>query len=377
MAVEDLYITRLIDGAALSPDGTEVAITTNLTGRTNLWKVPTIGSWPVQLVNADDRQTEPRWSANGRWIAYSQDKGGNELWDIYVTAREGGSPTNVTNTPDIREQHPVWSRDAKLIACAYKPATAPSYDLAVVDVATHQLRRLTEEKDPQRSWDVIAFSPDGRTLYGNRTNQAVDDGDVYAVDVASGRQTNLTPHEGKQLNIGTDVSSDGKVLLMTSNRKAGYPNAALLDTATRKLAWETDTQWEVTSGAFSPDGKHFTYTVNADGRTALYLLEHRSLKATELKLPLGVNTIVSPQHFSPDGRQILIQHEAINTPNDLWIFEVDTQRTRQLTHMAVASLTPQTLPSSQLVHYASFDKKIITAVLQMPFNLKSRSQQPR
>jgi dipeptidyl aminopeptidase/acylaminoacyl peptidase len=376
VAVEDLYITRLIDGAALSPDGTEVAITTNLTGRTNLWKVPTTGSWPVQLVNADDRQTEPRWSPDGRWIAYSQDKGGNELWDIYVTAREGGSPTNLTNTPDIREQHPVWSRDAKLIACAYKPATAPSYDLAVVDVATHQLRRLTEEKDPQRSWDVIAFSPDGRTLYGNRTNPAGDDGDVYAVDVASGRQTNLTPHEGKQLNIGTDVSSDGKVLLMTSNRKAGYPNAALLDTATRKLAWATDTQWEVTSGAFSPDGKHFTYAVNADGRTALYLAEHRSLKATELKLPLGVNTIVSPQHFSPDGRQILIQHEAINTPNDLWIFDVGTQRTRQLTHMAVASLTPQTLPPSQLVHYASFDKKIITAVLQMPFNLKRDRSNP-
>lgn len=170
VAVEDLYVTRLIDSAALSPNGAEVAVTTNLTGRTNLWRVSAGGSWPVQLLHSDDRQAEPMWSPDSRWIAYSQDKGGNELWDIYVISREGGSPMNLTNTPDIREQHPVWSHDGKIIACAYKPKQAPSYDLAVIDLATHKLRKLTEEKDPQQNWDVIAFGPDNATLYANRTS---------------------------------------------------------------------------------------------------------------------------------------------------------------------------------------------------------------
>ena len=91
VAVEDLYVTRLVDSAALSPNGVEVAVTTNLTGRTNLWKVSAAGSWPVQLLNSDDRQAEPMWSPDSRWIAYSQDKGGNELWDIYIISSEGGS----------------------------------------------------------------------------------------------------------------------------------------------------------------------------------------------------------------------------------------------------------------------------------------------
>jgi len=376
VAIEDLYVTRLIDSAALSPNGAEVAVTTNLTGRTNLWRVSTAGSWPVQLLNSDDRQAEPRWSPDGRWIAYSQDKGGNELWDIYVISREGGSPTNLTNTPDIRERHPVWSHDAKLIACAFKPKQASSYDLAVIDVATGKLRKLTEETDPLQNWHVIAFSPDNKILYANRTSVGSDAGDVYAVDVATGRQTNLTPHGGKQLNIGTDLSSDGRAILMTSNRKGGYLNAALLDVATKQLTWATDTQWEVTSGAFSPDGKHFTYAINADGRTTVYLADRRALQSTELKLPPGVNTILSPQHISSDGRQIVLQHEAINTPNDLWVLDTGTNRARQLTHMAVAGLTPQTLPPSQLVHYKSFDGKIITAVLQMPFNLKRDGSNP-
>jgi dipeptidyl aminopeptidase/acylaminoacyl peptidase len=375
VVVEDLYITRLIDSAALSPDGAEVAVTTNLTGRTNLWKMSAAGSWPVQLVYSDDRQTEPMWSPDSRWIAYSQDKGGNELWDIYVISRDGGSPTNLTNTPDIREQHPVWSHDGKWIACDIKPKEAPSYDVAIIDVATHKLRKLTEEKDPQHNWDVIAFSPDNRTVYANRTSVGFDAGDIYAVEIVSGKQTNLTPHEGKQLNFGADVSRDGGTILMTSNQKGGFQNVALLDVATKKLTWVTDTQWEATAGAFAQDGVHFTYAVNADGRSDLYL-GARQGESAKVSLPPGVNSTLSPQQFSPDGRHLLVEHEAMNTPNDLWVYGIDTQRAQQLTHMAVASLTPQSISASKLVHYKTFDGKIITAVLRMPFNLKRDGSNP-
>ena len=376
VAVEDLYVTRLINSAALSPDGAEVAITTNLTGRTNLWKVSAAGSWPVQLVNSDDRQAGPTWSPDSRWIAYQQDKGGNEMWDIYVISRGGGSPANLTNTPEVREQHPIWAHDGKLIACNYKPRQAPSYDLAVIDVATHKLRKLTEEKDPQQNWDVVAFSPDNGTLYANRTGVGGDAGDIYAVDVASGRLTNLTPHESKQLNLAADVSSDGRTILMTSDRKGGFLNLALLEVATKRLEWVTDTQWEVTAGAFSPDGAHFTYGVNADGRSSLYLGDRKGGKPAMLELPPGENTTSALQQFFPDSRRILLVHEAMNTPNDLWVYDVGTRRARQLTHMAVASLTPDTIPPSELVHYKSFDGKMITAILRMPFNLKRDGSNP-
>jgi Tol biopolymer transport system component len=208
----------------------------------------------------------------------------------------------------------VWAHDGKLIACDYKPKQAPSYDLAVIDVATHSLRKLTEEKDPQQNWDVIAFSPDNKILYANRTSVGFDDGDVYAVDVASKEQSNLTRHEGKQLNIGSDVAPDGLTMLMTSNQKGGYLNLAILDVASKKLNWITDTQWEVQAGVFSPNATRFTYAINADGRSELYLGDRQG-KAQKLNLPVGLNTTFA-QPFSSDGRSLLIEHEAMNTPNE-------------------------------------------------------------
>jgi dipeptidyl aminopeptidase/acylaminoacyl peptidase len=376
IAIEDLYVTRGIDAAALSPNGAEVAVTTSLTGRTNLWKMSTAGSWPIQLVNSDDRQNEPMWSPDSRFIAYSQDKGGDELYDVYVIPSDGGSPVNLTNTPDIREGHPIWSHDGKLIACVYKPKKASSFDLAVIDVATHTVRKLTEEKDAQQNWDVVAFSPDNRTLYANRTGVAFDAGDVYAIDVASGKQTNLTPHSGKELDLAADASPDGKTILMSSNQKGGFLNLALLDVGTKTRTWVTDTQWEVSPGAFSPDGARFTYAVNADGRSTLYLGDRRGGESAKIELPPGLNSNFAPQQFSPDGRQILVQHEAMNTPNDLWLYDAGARSARQLTHMSVASLTPETLPPSELVHYKSYDGKMITAILRMPFNLKRDGSNP-
>jgi len=375
-ALEDLFFTRLIDSAVLSPDGTEVAITTNITGSTNLWKVSASGSWPVQLIRSNERQTDPAWSPDSHWIAYAQDKGGNELRNIYIVPRAGGAPINLTNTPDIREQSPVWSHAGKLIACEYKPKGRPSYDLAVIDVATHTIRKLTDEKDPQESWRLAAFSPDDRTLYATRWSTGHDDGDVYAVDVATGKASNLTEHQGKVVNDSADVSSDGKSILMVSNEKGGYRNLAILDLASKKRIWVTDTQWEVWGGAFSPDGTHFTYAINADGRSSLFLGDRRSGKSKEIKLASGFNSLAGAQHFSPDGHRILVQHEAKNTPADLWIYDDRTQRARQLTFMAVGGVGPESLPAAEPVHYKSFDGKIITAVLAMPFNLKRDGANP-
>lgn len=177
--------------------------------------------------------------------------------------------------------------------------------------------------------DVIAFSPDNRTVYANHTSVGFDAGDIYAVEIASGKQANLTPHEGKQLNFGADVSLDSGTILMTSNQKGGFQNVALLDVTTKKLTWVTDTQWEATAGAFAQDGGHFTYAVNADGRSDLYL-GARQGESARVSLPPGVNSTLSPQQFSPDGRHLLVEHEAMNTPNDLWVYGIDTQRAQQL-----------------------------------------------
>jgi len=367
--VEDLFFTRLISDAAWSPDGKAIELSTTLTGRANLWKVEANGGWPTQIAQSDERQHEGQWSPDSKWIAFTQDKGGNELWDIYVISSNGLQLSNLTNTPDVREQAPRWSRDGKWLACIVKPKEAPSYNIAVLEVATRQLRQLTHENDPQYTWSIVDWSPDGKTVYANRGDLVGADADIYAVDVISGKTTNLTAHSGKSSHTGSSVSRDGRQILLASNEKGGFENIALLDVVTKKMSWVTDTQWEAAPGEFSPDGMRFSYELNQDGRGDVYLSD-RNGQSRKLRMPEGINALEGAQHFSPDGKSLMLAHAGSNTPTDLWIYDTSTNQARQLTHSALASLTPENLPQSQIVHYRSFDGKTISAFLYMPFNLK-------
>jgi len=348
-----------------------------MSGRSNLWKVSAAGGWPVQLIQSDERQTQGTWSPDGQWIVFQQDVGGNELWDIFAVPSEGGEIVNLTNTPDIREESPRWSPDGKTISLNYKPRDGTVYDLALLEWATHKVSKVTHEASPDHSWNSVAWSPDGKTLYANRFEISFTDADVYAVDVRSGKTTNLTAHQGKVLNFASSLSPDGKTLLITSDRKGGYQNVALLDIPTSKVTWVTDTKWEANSGDFSPTGKSFTYTLNADGLPDVYLVDASSMRAEKLPLGAGLNALAAyPNSFSPSGDRLLLSHESSVQPGDFWIYDIASRSTQRLSRSAVASLGSAPMPDSQIVHYKTFDGKTISALMWVPFNLNRDGSNP-
>jgi dipeptidyl aminopeptidase/acylaminoacyl peptidase len=377
LSIDDLYFTRSVSDASWSPDGKEIVFTTDLTGRQNLWKVNAAGGWPVQLAQSNQRQYAAAWSPDGKWIAYQQDLDGNELWDVFAVASGGGDPINLTNTPNVREESPRWSPDSKLIALDIKDKSATSYDLATLDLATRQVKNLTHERAPDRSWASVAWSADGRTLYATRYEISFQDSDVYAVDVATRKLTNLTPHQGKVVTFASALSPDGKTLLVTSNEHGGYQNVAVLDIATHKLRWATDTQWEATAGDFSPDGSSFSYTLNADGLVDAYLVDSATLQAKKIPAGDGVNGFPGrPSSYSPSGAKLLLSHQSSVQPPDFWIYDLASGHTERLTRSAIASVVTAPTPESQLAHYRSFDGKIISALLWVPVNLKRDGSSP-
>jgi dipeptidyl aminopeptidase/acylaminoacyl peptidase len=375
--LDDLYYTRSVFGAAWSPDGQQIVFTTNISGRFNLWKVRAAGGWPIQLTQSDDRQYNAVWSPDGKWIVYQQDHAGDELWDLYAMPSDGGEAVNMTNTPAIREQGPHWSHDGNTIAFAYKTKDGSQYDIALLDWSTRNVHKLTNEQQPGYRWNVAAWSSENKTIYASRMNPPFTDADVYQIDVTTGKLENLTSHQGTIRYLASSLSPDGGTMLLSSDAKSGYMNIALLDISSRKITWATDLKWEAFAGQFSPDGKNYTYTVNQDGLTDAYLADRSTNRAEKVDLPHGLNYFSgNPNTFAPQNDRMIVSHEASNQPGDLWVYNLAVRHVDQLTFSAIASLRTTPLPPSQLVHYKSFDGKIISALLWMPFNLKRNGSNP-
>lgn len=370
LTIEKLYMTRAIGDSAWSPDGQQVAFICNISGRDNLWIVPAEGGWPVQLTVSSQRQSNPAWSPKGRWIAYTSDTDGNEQWDIFLVSPRDGQIINLTNTPDISEDSPAWSPDGERLAYRVRPKDSPNYEIDVIEVATKKVTHLTANTPREWSNSSPIWSKDGRGIVFTQRRASGKDSNVLIAGSSDGKALNLTPHQGEHIFEASDISRDGKSILITSNAENGFNNAGLLDISTRKITWLTHEKWEVQAGKFSPDGKLTTWTANVDGNSEIFVHNMMTGRSQAPPLPRGLNDIAGAETpFASGSARLLFAHEGANAPGDLWVYNFATQKSQQVTHSLVGGVRGEDMVEPFLVHYPSKDGKWqISAFVYVPYN---------
>jgi dipeptidyl aminopeptidase/acylaminoacyl peptidase len=377
-SIEKLYMTRQIGDSTWSPDGKQVAFISNISGRNNLWLVPATGGWPTQLTISDQRQAQPVWSPDSAWIAYISDHDGDEQWDVFLVSPKTGDVVNVTMSADSAEVDPAWSPDSQQLAYATKPKTGSSYEIELIDVATRHVRHLTKNTPKELSNHAPIFSRDGKFIVYTQSHATGKDANVFLVDLASEQSTNLTPHEGQHNFTAADISPDGKTVLITSDAHNGYDNVGLIDIASRKIDWLSDEKWELNAGNFSPDGKSLTWTANVDGTTNIYCYDIASRRADVLPIASGVNSLGgNPMPYTRDGSKLLYYHNGANAPGDLWVYDIASKGSQQITHALVGGLRSADMVEPYLVHYPSRDGKwTISAFAYVPNNIQRNGKFP-
>lgn len=373
--IDDLVFSRGALDATWSADGRQLFVSTNLTGRYNIWRMDSDGSWPVQLAQSDDNQAGFAVSPDGKTLYYTQDKGGNEQYDIYAVPTAGGEPKNLTNTPDLREQGLLMSPDGRAIALSTKRSGKGQVDLAVMDLASGQVRTLTNEADPQWDWGAVAWIDGGRSLIADRSFVGGDAGEVWKIDVASGKTTKLLGKAGVVYQA-SDATRDGSAVALTTNEGTHQLHAVVYSPESGTIRALKTTPWEQSSGAISPNGRSMVVQTSENGRQLLELVDLASLAEHPLAMPPGVNETIGSHPFTPDSRRLMVLHSGADTPGEIQSFDIAAGKMTPLTHFAMASLAPDHLPKSKIVTYKSYDGTLVSAIVTMPFNLKRDGSNP-
>lgn len=373
--IDDLGFSRGLMSAAWSADGKRLFLSTNLTGRYNIWRTDANGSWPVQLTQADDKQSGLIAAADGATLFFNQDKGGDEQYDVYAVPTAGGPVVNLTNTPDVREEGQLLSPDGGALALTYKPKAQGQTDLALLDLATGKVRVLVHQDDPQWDWQPVAFVDGGRALIADRRFTDGTASEVWSVEVATGKATKLIA-KPKAYFAASDATPDGAMLAITTNDGTGQMHAGVYTRSGATFRWLKPTIWEQTSGAISPDGRRMVVETGVDGRTDIALVDLASLAETALPLPPGSNSVGPPKPFTPDSARLLVLQSGAKSPGAPVIVDVASGKVAAPFQLAMASLDPAMLPGSAVVTYKSFDGTLVSAILTIPFNAKRDGSNP-
>jgi len=145
-------------GAALSPDGSRIAVVLSRDGNPEIYTASPDGSNLRRLTNSPAIEVSPSWSPDGSKIAFVSDRHGNP--QIFVMNADGSGSKRITFRGTYN-QTPSWNprRDTPLIA--FTGRDSGTYDIFTINADSGNMRRLTQKQgvnmDP-------AWSPDGRLI---------------------------------------------------------------------------------------------------------------------------------------------------------------------------------------------------------------------
>jgi len=125
-----------------------------------LWRSLADGSQPLQLTFLPVQAARPKWSPDGKQIAYEGLIPGH-MPRIFVVASDGGMVQQLTDGKnDVIDKDPTWSPDGNSIAFSHGAGSgkAETFMVQTVDLQTH---RVSEMPGTEGMWSP-RWSPDGR-----------------------------------------------------------------------------------------------------------------------------------------------------------------------------------------------------------------------
>ena len=409
LTFDDFIGLDVVSDPQLSPDGSTVAfVVTDYSleanrGNNSIWLVGVTGGEPRRLTAGAGSDSQPRWSPDGRQIAFVSDRGGEP--QIYLISLSGGearkasslkmAPANLCWSPDGRSL--AFSADitwpAKLGKEESYPTRALIWDnlmyrhwnewrvgvrshVFVISAAGGEARDLTPLDHDYPTLALggnidVTFTPDGKRLAVTANLDADPavgtNNDILLVPVDGSDAVNLTKSNPANDNNPL-FSANGRWMAYRAQLRAGFESDRthlMLRDMTSGQTRDLTPDWQLSVGEilWAPDFAALYAEVEEQARSVIYKITLDGKR--EKVVSKGNNQ--SPR-MTRDGRSLVVVRQASNQPADLFVIELATGTERRLSNVNEKALAELEMnPAEDFSFTGAKNERVHGLLVKPPF----------
>jgi Tol biopolymer transport system component len=324
--VQVTTVPGLAIGASFSPDGKQIAFSSNRNGWFEIYTKSSEGAGSDHQITTDGKQAvEPAWSPDGKWIAYHS-VAEHGLW---VVPAGGGTPRQISKFGSA----PSWSPDSRALAFrSYETSSLALSDwpgdgestIWTVAADGTNLQQLTQPRNPPGQHADPSWSPDGRRLiFASLAIVTMGfRGVLFTVDVKSS-EVKPVPAGGIWGAANPVFAADGKGVYFAGRPDlAGFNGVYYSDLSEGAKPVELIRTRQAVPAriTLSRDGKSLAFTrlVNA---SQIWITETSGKESKALYQDLVVRARVP--NYSPDGTRLNYQVQSDDSTLGIWVMNAD------------------------------------------------------
>ncbi len=318
LTIDDFFQIKRVSDPQISPEGKWVAYTvTTLSLKTDkserqIWMVPTAGGEAVPMTAKGVSSSQPRWSSDGKYLAFLSSRGGDDAkTQVWTLNRSGGEAQQLTETIQGVDSFEWSPKSDRLLLVLQDPTPE---ELEAAEAKEKSVEKI-KPKTP-RPWviDRLQFKQDYTGYLDRRRTH------LFVFDLASKKMTQMT--SGDYDDEEPAWSPDGRFLAFTSNRSDNPDHnfntdiwVVAADNPDKGMSLQrlTTNAGHDDSPAWSADGKWVAYVSQTDAKALDYATPHLAIVSAqggaERVLTQKLDRSVIRPRFAADGQSIICMIE--------------------------------------------------------------------
>jgi dipeptidyl aminopeptidase/acylaminoacyl peptidase len=346
------------------PTRHEILISTRFAETPQLHLVAIPGGARQQLTFFADSVSNGRFHPTvGDYIVFMKDVGGGEWYQLYRYDMKTGDVTRLTDGKSRNLMGP-WSSDGDRIAYMSTRRTGKDTDLWVMTPADPKTDHLLTQLSGG-GWRPEDWSPDDKKIL-LLEELSINESYLWLVDTATGQKSELTPrHAAEKVSYGeARFSKDGKGIYVTTDKDSEFHRLAYIDLETKQPTYlTTPIHWDVESFDLAHDGKLLAFVTDEEGLSVVHVRDTTNGK--EMPLPHIPTGVVGGLRWHRNGHDLGFSLNNSRSPGDCYSIDVANEKLERWTNSESAVKT-ESFPAAELIHWKSFDGKMISGFLYKP-----------